>query len=214
MVAMPARFVSRSGWGARPPTARPVPLIPAKIDTVVFHYTAADADQREHHTECAGRVKGIQNFHMDQRGWNDIAYNFVVCKHGTIYEARGLEAKSAATGEANSHTLAVCFLGADKAGRDDVTAAGRSALVSVTRWIRLRRPTAKKNAGHRDFMSTTCPGDELYNYIHSRTFEQQLTVDEKATLRKWILARIAEGWGWKRVKASPQWRRFRALGGT
>jgi N-acetylmuramoyl-L-alanine amidase len=32
-------------------------------------------------------------------------------------------------------------------------------------------------------------------------------------LRKWILARRAEGWGWKRIKLTPNWREFRRRGG-
>lgn len=213
------RYVTRSEWGAAPPRTRPVLLLPSAVDTIVYHYTAADSDEQLKHDHCAARVKGIQHYHTHPtpqdptKPWNDIAYNFLVCKHGYVFEGRGLEAKSAATGTANSHTLAVCFLGDDTVGRDDVTAAGRQALVDITRSIRMRRPTAKLLAGHRDFMNTTCPGNELWTYIHSKTFERQLTVDEKAELRKWILARVAEGWGWKRVKATRQWRRFRALGG-
>jgi N-acetylmuramoyl-L-alanine amidase len=34
-----------------------------------------------------------------------------------------------------------------------------------------------------------------------------------AALRKWILARHAEGWGWKRIKASPNFREFIRRGG-
>lgn len=124
-----------------------------------------------------------------------------------------MNAKSAATGADNSHTIAVCFLGADAANLDDVTVAGRQALVEVTRWIQRERPKAKLLKGHRDFMNTSCPGNEIYNYIKSAVFRKQLTVDEKAKLRKQILAWRAEGWGWQRIKATQTWQRFRALGG-
>lgn len=212
----PTRYVTRAAWGARAPKSPPVVLLPSAVDTVVYHYTAALADQRENHAECSVRVRGVQAFHQEGRGWNDIAYNFLVCKHGYIFEGRGIDAKSAATGADNSHTLAVCFLGADRVDRDDVTATGRAALVAVTRWIVQRRPTARYFKGHRDFMSTSCPGDELYNYIRSATFRRQVEVDNTvrlAALRKWILARHAEGWGWKRIKASPNWREFVRRGG-
>jgi hypothetical protein len=214
MAALPPKYVSRSGWGAAPPAGKPTILLASRVDTVVFHYTAAAADEQADHANCAKRVKGVQTFHQNTRGWNDIAYNYLVCKHGYIFEGRGVENKSAATGADNSHTLAVCFLGDDTVGRDDVTAAGRQALVNITRWIRQRRPAATKNAGHRDFMSTSCPGNELYDYIHSRTFELQLAVDEKAKLRKQILAWHAAGWGWARIKQTDVWERFRQLGGT
>jgi hypothetical protein len=183
------------------------------VDAIVYHYTAADADEQADHKNCAARVRGIQRFHQETRGWNDIAYNYLTCKHGYIYEGRGLENKSAATGFHNSHTLAVCFLGDDTIDRDDVTPAGRAALVEITRWIRQRRPAASKYAGHRDYMATSCPGNELWTYIRSGLFAAQVAVDERATLRKQILSWRAEGWGWERIKATAAWQRFRALGG-
>lgn len=216
MPALPRNYISRSGWGAKPPVSRPTVLLASRVDTVVFHYTAAGADEQADHQNCAGRVRGVQAFHQNSRGWNDIAYSFLVDKHGFIFEGRGLENKSAATGAENSHTLAVCFLGDDTVGRDDVTVAGRAALVEITRWIRQRRPSATGLMGHGDYMSTSCPGDELYGYIHSRVFAKQLAVDDAArlaVLRKWILARRAEGWGWARIKESPNWREFIRRGG-
>lgn len=216
MSALPHRYMHRSAWGAQPPRSKPVVLLASRVDTVVYHYSAADADEQADHKNCAGRVRGIQRFHQDTRGWSDIAYNYLVCKHGWIFEGRGVEFKSAATGAANSHTLAVCFLGDDTAGRDDLTNAGRQGLVEITRWIRQRRPAAAARKGHRDFMPTSCPGDEITRYIRSDVFARQLVVDDAArlaALRKWILARHAEGWGWKRIKASPNWREFIRRGG-
>jgi hypothetical protein len=213
VAALPINYISRSGWGAKAPLTRPTVLLASRVDTIVYHYTAANADEQADHKNCAQRVRGVQAFHQNVRGWNDIAYNFLVCKHGYIYEGRGIEHKSAATGKENGHTLAVCFLGDDTVGRDDVTVKGRAALVEITRWIRQRRPAASSYAGHRDFMSTSCPGNELYNYIHGKVFAAQVDADEKARMRKQILSWRAQGWGWDRIKATPVWQRFRALGG-
>jgi hypothetical protein len=213
VAALPINYISRSGWGAKAPLTRPTVLLASRVDTIVYHYTAANADEQADHKNCAQRVRGVQAFHQNVRGWNDIAYNFLVCKHGYIYEGRGIEHKSAATGKENGHTLAVCFLGDDTVGRDDVTVKGRAALVEITRWIRQRRPAASNYKGHRDFMSTSCPGNELYNYIHGKVFAAQVDADEKARMRKQILSWRAQGWGWERIKQTPVWQRFRALGG-
>ncbi len=213
MSALPRNYVSRAGWGAAPPASKPTVLLASRVDTIVYHYTAANSDEQQDHKNCAARVRGIQLFHQHTRGWLDIAYNYLVCKHGYCYEGRGYQYKSAATGADNSHTLAVCFLGDDTVGRDDVTVKGRQALVEITRWIRQKRPAAVGRKGHRDYMQTSCPGNELYEYIHSNVFGAQVAVDEKDMLRRTILGWRAQGWGWDRIKQTQTWKRFRALGG-
>lgn len=82
-------LVTRTQWGAKPPKNRLTMPVAAK-EGIFIHYTSSDSDEQSDHAKCAGRVKGIQDFHMGpSRGWSDIAYSFVVCKHGTIFEGRG-----------------------------------------------------------------------------------------------------------------------------
>lgn len=162
------KIVTRAEWGAKPFTCSEA-LPP--VDTLVVHYTASDADEQAAHANCAARVKGIQAFHMSStpsdptKPWCDIAYNFLVCKHGYIFEGRGWDRKSGATGDANSHTIAFCFLGDDTSGKDDVTFDGRSAFGQLMRTASSRLSGSQVAKGHRDFMSTTCPGDELYAWV-------------------------------------------------
>ena len=167
-------YVTRAQWGARP--ARSTTDL-RHVDTVVFHYTAADADEQRDHANCANRVRGIQNFHMDSRGWNDIAYNFLVCSHGYVFEGRGYWNWSAATGNDNSHTIAVCALGNDDVGEAELTPAMRQAFVAVTKEIQRRWRKQLLYKGHRDFMSTVCPGNEIYGYIRSPQFSAAVNND-------------------------------------
>jgi hypothetical protein len=171
-----ARVVSRSEWGARPFTcSEPLP----KIDAIVVHYTASDADEQALHRNCAARVRAIQAFHMSpspsdpSKPWCDIAYNFLVCKHGFVFVGRGWKRKSAATGAANAHTISVCFLGDNTAHRDDVTADGRRALAQWVRRARERFPGSSVK-GHRNFTATACPGDELMRWIHERGWQRRV----------------------------------------
>jgi hypothetical protein len=143
-------------------------------DELVFHYSAANADEQAAHANCAARVRGIQNYHMSTQGWQDIAYSFLVCKHGYVFVGRGWNVRTAATGNANSHTLACCFLGDDTANRDDLTDAGRTALLDIAK-AAFATEGIKKFSGHRDHMSTKCPGDEIYRYVTSADFNKKAT---------------------------------------
>lgn len=165
------KFVYRGQWGARPPKC--VNQLPP-IDGIAYHYTASNADEQASHRNCAARVRAVQAYHMDTQGWCDIAYNWLVCKHGYVYQGRG-QHRSGATGNANDHTVAICFLGDDTAGRDDLTNEGRQALVDATRHVHrvLRKPSLTYK-GHRDYMSTSCPGDQIHAFVTGAAFKRRV----------------------------------------
>jgi hypothetical protein len=182
------RLVTRQQWGARPPRARSS-LARAEQRGTAVHYSAADADEQADHARCAGRVRGIQAFHLDNRGWSDIAYSYLACKHGFVFEGRGLGTRTAAQGTnaGNDGYHAVCFLGDDTANRDDVTDAGRQAIREAVKhcnaWARVAevRP-------HSSFKATSCPGDDLRGWIAKGmpiqpSEEDDLTDDERELLK-------------------------------
>jgi hypothetical protein len=167
-------FVTRREWRARAPTCS-TPIEASAIRFLVVHYTAMNADEQALHKNCAARVRGIQRYHMESDqlapgGACDIGYTWVFCKHGAIFQGRGWKKRPAATGAANSYTLAACFLGNDTAGRDDVTDKGRAALRRIVAFMEARCRNMEGVRGHRDFMATACPGDQLYRYV--KTLDQ------------------------------------------
>jgi N-acetylmuramoyl-L-alanine amidase-like protein len=129
-----------------------------------------DADEQADHANCAGRVRNIQRYHQDEQGWLDIAYSHVLCRHGFVFVGRGYGIRTAANGtrEANDRYFAICFLGNDTVGRDDVTRAGRRALGELIRDYRRRYPRALRVRPHSAFVATDCPGKELSAYIDRR----------------------------------------------
>ena len=136
---------------------------PGEVRGVAVHYTGMNADEQRSHRNCPARVRAIQRYHMDEKGWLDIAYNHLFCRHGFVFVGRGFGARSAANGtaESNDHYFAVCFLGDDSVGRADVTPEARRALQQLIREYRRRYPAARDVRPHSDFYATACPGDEL-----------------------------------------------------
>lgn len=172
-----ARLVLRKQWRARGAT-EVVPISARAVRFLVVHYSAVNADEQRDHRNCAARVRGIQRFHMESNqltpgGASDIGYNWLVCRHGYVFQGRGWRRRPAATGAANDFTLAACFLGDDTKGRADVTPEARKAFRSILEFLKPPRcPRLAGVRGHRDFMSTSCPGDELTAFVRRLNREE------------------------------------------
>jgi N-acetylmuramoyl-L-alanine amidase len=168
-------LVKRSDWGAARARRGRERLDPARAFGVALHYSGMNSDERSHHRNCAGRVRAMQRFHMEENGWLDVAYNHVLCRHGYVFAGRGFGIRSAANGtkQANDRYYAVCFLGDDTAGRADVTPRAYAALDELLRSYDRRISGAMRVRPHSDFVATQCPGDELRAYIARRTWQRR-----------------------------------------
>lgn len=150
------RFIPRRVWGARPPRSV-TPFDPDFGDTV--HYEGVNLGVFAH-TTCASKVRGIQNFHMDAKGWVDVAYSDLGCPHGYVFEGRGPLVRTAANGtnEGNASAHATCaLLGPDDAVTDELLWAMAVSAARLNRAAGLQRVN-----GHRDWKPTACPDDDLY----------------------------------------------------
>ncbi|XP_020296957.1 peptidoglycan-recognition protein SC2-like [Pseudomyrmex gracilis] len=158
-------IISRAQWGARAPKSS-VPslkLIPAPF-VIIHHSTGSSCQTR---AACVSKVKSFQNYHMDNRQWADIGYNFLVGEDGNVYEGRGWNKKGAHSVPYNSKSIGICIIG-DYSNRTP----NQAAIQAVQNLIAYGVSTNKiKNNyvlyGHRQTWQTACPGNTLYETIKS-----------------------------------------------
>lgn len=161
--APPVRL--RAAWGARP--FRGTIQVNQRLVRGVVHHTVNTNGYTA--AQVPSMLRAIQAYHQDTRGWSDIAYNFVVDRFGTIWEARARSYDAAVVGAASSgtnlQTVAVAFLGD---GGVDAPAAAVTAIGRTLGW-KMRKhglqPTRANIMGHRDVGQTACPGDALYRQL-------------------------------------------------
>ena len=162
------QLITRKTWGARPPrSTQALPFEQAR--GVAIHYSASQSPQK--HADCFKSVRWIQDFHMDERGWQDVAYSHIVCAHGKTFRCRGIGKRTAANGtnQANSHYYAICYLGTDNANRADFTDAAKAEIAFLLHDLYLPRiGKGMRVRSHSDFTSTECPGDEIRKWIALR----------------------------------------------
>jgi hypothetical protein len=181
-------IVPRSTWGADESIRRGPPSYAADVRFAIVHHTAGKNGYSR--AEAAAIVKGIQLFHVKGNGWNDIGYNFLVDRFGTIYEGRhgGIDRNVVGAHALGFNTGAV---GIALLGTYEDTAPSAAAQEAIAKLLAWRLdlahvdPTAfltfisggseryargipvllSSVSGHRDTGFTACPGDVLYGRL-------------------------------------------------
>ncbi|MEM9191817.1 MAG: N-acetylmuramoyl-L-alanine amidase [Myxococcota bacterium] len=156
-------IVTRSAWGARPTTCT---TGDANKTRIAIHHTVTG------YTDPPRRLRGIQNYHMDTRGWCDVGYHFLVGSDGKVYEGRPLELLGTHVSGQNTGNIGISFIGCFNStgcsglgpttpAESMVTAAGRlSQRLAEIFAIPVNDTTLKGHSDHSG-ASTSCPGDNL-----------------------------------------------------
>jgi len=145
-------MLSRAEWGAVPARSR-TKLHADRVTMLVLHHTTGVYSG-------VGTVRAIQRFHMVDRGWADVGYNFLVAPDGTVFEGRGWGYSGAHAKGHNSSSVGVAYVGD---GRQPVSDVAKRAILELAEEAD-RRFGKLNRVGHRDVGSTACPGDVLYGW--------------------------------------------------
>lgn len=158
MTARIATFITRDEAGLRPPRSRSTSIWPGR-GGVAGHY-GGPAQRIASHAGCRSTWRGWQAYHMDVRGWVDVAYTGAYCDHGYAFAGRGAGVRTAAQGtnDGNDRFYAVVWLGGE--GETPTPAA----LDAFDWWVAELRGHGGAGMAvkpHRYFKSTGCPGDPV-----------------------------------------------------
>ena len=163
-IAPASLVIPRADWGARNPDK-----ICSSVVTpyrVSIHHTAQPSDDGP---DPAARMRQMQAFHMDTRGWCDIGYHFVVSQSGNIYQGRSDERRPGAhVGGENSGNIGISLIGNYQQDQPPMTQLG--AVVRLLRWVKDTYEIAWDRdhvKGHTEWpgQSTSCPGTNVLSRI-------------------------------------------------
>lgn len=151
---MTATIISRAAWGARAP--KRITRIAGPVRGVAGHYEGSGLGSYPPDS-VAAIVRQIQNFHMDTRGWDDIAYSALVDRFGRVWEGRGPGRRSAANGtnDSNDHYYAVCLI---MGPADTLTPDMKRGWLDARAWLQTHGNAGPETPPHSTFIATACPG--------------------------------------------------------
>jgi hypothetical protein len=181
-------IVPRSGWNADEKIRRGNPSFAPAIRLALVHHTAGANGYTA--AQSPSIVRAIQLYHVKGNGWNDIGYNFLVDRFGTVFEGRyggsernvvGAHAEGFNTGSVGVavlgeySSLAVAAKARDSlarllAWRLDVAHVDPATTLSFISGGNARFPAGlpvflRTVSGHRDTGFTDCPGNVLYSLL-------------------------------------------------
>ncbi|MFE9813717.1 peptidoglycan recognition protein [Streptomyces sp. NBC_00236] len=184
-VPQPA-IVTRAAWHADEGMVREHAVYTGAVRAVFIHHTGESNTY-----DCADvprMLRAVEESHIKGNGWDDIGYNFLVDRCGTIYEGRAggitRQVRGAHTTGFNADSVGIAVLGDYGRGavvpkaivralaevaawklRPGADPQGRVRLVSTndaSRYAKGEAAVLHVISGHRDAYQTNCPGEALY----------------------------------------------------
>ncbi|MBM7616273.1 N-acetylmuramoyl-L-alanine amidase [Alkaliphilus hydrothermalis] len=160
-------ILSRSSWTTRAP--KTVLDNRGAGTYLIFHHTGWKFSSTSQ-ADAAAEIKKIQDYHMDNKNWDDIAYHYIIDPAGRIWTGRA-DTKMGAHTSGYNNNIGIVNLGDYEGvwgiGANSVTTASYNAMVSLSRYLGYRDSldlTFVKN--HNDFADTACPGRNMEAWIY------------------------------------------------
>ncbi|MFJ6566214.1 peptidoglycan-binding protein [Streptomyces sp. NPDC091292] len=149
----------------------PASAAPTQTSTkgVKVHYEGTPVSTKllKDHDACVAEVRAIRASHLANKreNYSDIAYNYLACPHGYLFEGRGIGRRTGANGnqDLNRAHYAICGL----VGSEGLTQPTDAMLSAIRDGIELLRKhgAGDEIKGHRDGYATACPGGPLYAWV-------------------------------------------------
>ena len=170
----------------------PAPSVPAIVPVADWGGTPADAGRARRHdithitlhhqgepfkpgTDVRQYLRNLQTWSRNTKGWLDIPYHYVIDLEGKIYAARDI----AFAGDTNTEYDPKGHALIEVVGNFEEVEPNEAQLDAVVRLMAMLSAKygvpVEHIASHRDHSDkTVCPGANLYRYVQSGYFREQV----------------------------------------
>lgn len=131
------------------------------LSEIIIHATATQPKWMEGRT-TREKVAEVRRWHMQDRGWKDIGYHYLIDRDGTLALGRPVDQVGAHTMDHNTGTIGVSLFGgfgsaATDEFSDNFTTGQDKALRALIKDLSAMYKITKVS-GHNEYAAKACPG--------------------------------------------------------
>lgn len=119
------------------------------LKQIIIHHTATP-----HHMDIG--VKELRHWHVEDNGWLDVGYHFVIRQDGTIEPGRPVQTSGAHARGHNTHSVGIVLVGTGpNFTRHQWNALNEQVILLTAQY------DITQILGHNDVGNTACPGFDV-----------------------------------------------------
>ena len=128
-----------------------------KINYIVVHHSASPIDSTT--------PEKIRKWHVEDRGWSDIGYHYIIKNNNEVFVARPENKKGAHSPPRNGDSIGICVVGNYDA--ENPRKPMMDALETlINELLQKHNLTWNEVTWHRMWQATACPGEKLIPILH------------------------------------------------
>lgn len=115
------------------------------------------------------QAQEIRRWHIEERGWKDIGYHWIISRSGSVAPGRAETVVGAHVAGHNAGTIGICLIGGKGSNADDpflknFTPAQDATLRQLIQGIGMRTRITTIS-GHNDYAARACPGFDVSDWL-------------------------------------------------
>ena len=150
--------------------------------TEIFIHCSATKPNWMYESTADQKVAEIRRWHVEENGWKDIGYHFIIDRDGDTVKGRPIERAGAHAKNHNANSIAICLIGgwggsATDQFEEHFTKLQEESLLKLLDDLTPKFPDAKIR-GHNEVANKGCPCFTVSEFIDDRRTEETKDVQE------------------------------------
>jgi len=126
------------------------------INKIIIHHSASP--------RASTSKELVKQWHVEERGWNDIGYHYMLNNKDEIETGRHINKQGAHCLEQNADSIGICVFG-NYEGEIPTAKQVEVLRMFVNSLLDKYNLSWQNVYGHKDFGNTACPGKNLYGVL-------------------------------------------------